>query len=212
MGQVIFAYRLTNDTGFAPCVDNNILTLACCKGGQVRKEKDVCWGLRYSIGKYAKEYPDDEIYVIGIYKNRLLYCAKATEIIEMTEYYSEEQKAKYGKRKDHIYDIKNGELKRNNFLKHIHADKLQYRRDKNGVYVIISNKFSYFGKNAECIDEKMLSILPKGVGTIKYDLNNEHFEIVYNFIKEKVCFNSVLGEAHRSIDKYTCTPKCAFEC
>ena len=36
---IIFAYRLAWDTGFAPCLDHNIFTLACCKGGQIRKGK-----------------------------------------------------------------------------------------------------------------------------------------------------------------------------
>lgn len=36
MNKVIYAYRLVDDTGFAPCVDNGLLSLACCKGGQVR--------------------------------------------------------------------------------------------------------------------------------------------------------------------------------
>ncbi len=36
---IIFAYRLAWDTGFAPCLDHNVFTLACCKGGQIRKGK-----------------------------------------------------------------------------------------------------------------------------------------------------------------------------
>lgn len=27
-------YRLTSDTGLAPCAENGLLSLACCKGGQ----------------------------------------------------------------------------------------------------------------------------------------------------------------------------------
>ena len=33
MDKIIFTYRLTHDTGFAPCVDGGLLSLACCKGG-----------------------------------------------------------------------------------------------------------------------------------------------------------------------------------
>ena len=43
---IIFAYRLAWDTGFAPCLDHNVFTLACCKGGQVRRGKDIFTGLR----------------------------------------------------------------------------------------------------------------------------------------------------------------------
>ena len=31
----LYIYRLTSDTGLAPCVDNGLLSLACCKGGQI---------------------------------------------------------------------------------------------------------------------------------------------------------------------------------
>lgn len=51
MDKIVFTYRLTNDTGFAPCVDNGLLTLACCKGGT----KTVKRGLRYFIGRFFEE-------------------------------------------------------------------------------------------------------------------------------------------------------------
>lgn len=41
MNKVIYAYRLVDDTGFAPCVDNGLLSLACCKGGQVRNGRNI---------------------------------------------------------------------------------------------------------------------------------------------------------------------------
>lgn len=50
MDKIIFTYRLTHDTGFAPCVDNGLLTLACCKGGT----ETVKRGLRYFIGRFLK--------------------------------------------------------------------------------------------------------------------------------------------------------------
>ena len=58
---IIFAYRLAWDTGFAPCLDHNVFTLACCKGGQVRRGKDIFTGLRYQIGQYRSRNPEDQI-------------------------------------------------------------------------------------------------------------------------------------------------------
>ncbi len=57
---IIFAYRLAWDTGFAPCLDHNFFTLACCKGGQIRKGKNIFTGLRmnkddYQIGQYISK-------------------------------------------------------------------------------------------------------------------------------------------------------------
>ncbi len=94
MGSIIFAYRLKSDTGFAPCIDNNILTLSCCKGGQKRNGKFISTGLRYRIGEYSKSHPNDEMYLMGIYKDKLLYYAKITNVIPMEEYYSASMKKK----------------------------------------------------------------------------------------------------------------------
>ena len=45
----LYIYRLTSDTGLAPCVDNGLLSLACCKGGQIRNGKAIHAGLRYRM-------------------------------------------------------------------------------------------------------------------------------------------------------------------
>lgn len=166
MDKIIFAYRLSVDTGFAPCVDNNILTLSCCKGGQKRNGKFINTGLRYRIGEYHNKHPDDEMYLMGIYKNRLLYYAKINDVMPMEKYYSTDMKKIYGKRKDHVFDFNENDckLERNNYLPKIHPKyDDQVERDKAGKYVIISgkNQFSYWGKSAQPIDTNMLDKLPK---------------------------------------------------
>lgn len=112
MNRIIYAYRVVDDTGFAPCIDHNLFSLACCKGGQVRGGKDIRTGLRYHVGEHLRVHPQDEVYVMGIYKNRLLYYARVTECMPMTDYFSIEGKQSFGNRKDHIYDAENGVLKR----------------------------------------------------------------------------------------------------
>ena len=79
MSRVIFSYRVKSDTGFAPCIDNGLFSLACCKGGQIRNGKNILTGVRYHIGKHWFQHPEDEIYVLGIHKNKLLYYAKTTK-------------------------------------------------------------------------------------------------------------------------------------
>ena len=46
----LFMYRLSDDTGLAPCVQDGLLSLAVCKGGQIRNGKSINTGLRYWIG------------------------------------------------------------------------------------------------------------------------------------------------------------------
>lgn len=169
MNKVIYAYRLVDDTGFAPCVDNNLFSLVCCKGGQVRKGKNIYTGLRYHVGKHRQENPEDEIYILGIYRNRLLYYAMVTDIMDMAEYFSEKRKREFGKRKDHIYDVRDGALERNDFVPYIHAKgDIRNIQDANGVFAILSGKFTYFGRSAPDIPKDLLAVLPRNRETKKY--------------------------------------------
>lgn len=93
MGRIIFSYRIAYDMGFAPCIDNNIFTLACCKGGQIRNGKNIITGLRYHVGQHYYRNPVDEIYLFGIYKNDIFYYARITDAITMGEYISMRGKA-----------------------------------------------------------------------------------------------------------------------
>ena len=70
MDKIIFTYRLTHNTGFSPCADNGLLTLACCKGGT----KTVKRGLRYFIRRFFEEnlQKNVEVYISGIYAGKLL--------------------------------------------------------------------------------------------------------------------------------------------
>lgn len=144
----VFMYRLASDTGLAPCVDNGLFTLACCKGGQLRKGRAVHTGLRYHIGikRNGIDYSKDDVYVIGTYKGNFLYIARITSVLSMKEYY---QTISNG-RLDDIYCVRKNELFRNTklILEKIHTDDAQIARDIAGEYVLISNDFIYLGNDA----------------------------------------------------------------
>ncbi len=148
----LYLYRLTSDTGLAPCVDNGMLSLAVCKGGQIRKGKPIHTGLRYRIGaqKDGIDYTRDDVYVLGTYHNKFLYLAKITNIVRMEEYFGEMSNG----RTDNIYELKKGELIRNNRLRKedIHTDTEQNTRDTAGEYALLSNDFIYLGRDAVAID------------------------------------------------------------
>lgn len=200
--KIIFRYRLTNDTGCAPCVDNDLFTLACCKGGQLKGGKPVERGLRYFIGSLWNddniELDNYEIYISGIYKNKFLFLAKITDVIEMTEYYSHsEANKKYRQRKDDIYCIKNGALERNSFNYNFHGcNEAQHKKDIAGKYVLISDEFVYYGKETVMCTDKILELFPKTrgeypTGRNKYrpsdiltDNNIKESENLFELIKE----------------------------
>lgn len=143
----LYMYRLTSDTGLAPCVQDNLLTLSVCKGGKIRDGKEIHTGLRYEIGsRFGSDYKDDEVYILGIYKNKLLYLARVTEVLTMKEYFGKKSKG----RTDDLYTLRNGKLLRNKqlFKEGIHTDE-QCRRDIAGEFVLLSKYYTYLGRDAK---------------------------------------------------------------
>lgn len=154
--KAVYVYRLTSDTGLAPCVKNGLLTLACCKGGQIRGEKVISTGLRYRIGTKRKQdgvdYSADDVYILGIFQDKMLYIAKVDNVITMEEYYNGTSKG----RTDDIYSINNGKLERNKWLQkeEVHTEPGRIMRDLAGKYVLLSKDFVYLGKDA--VDVRLL--------------------------------------------------------
>ncbi len=147
----LYIYRMTDDTGFAPCVQNGLLTLACCKGGQIRDGKVIHTGLRYRIGSgKAADYSSDDVYVLGTYGNKLLYLARVTKVITMEEYYRGPSKG----RLDDIYNVKGGKLVRNDKLRDekVHIEEGRVKRDLAGTYVLMSDDYLYLGRDAVYVD------------------------------------------------------------
>lgn len=147
----IYIYRMTADNGFAPCVEKGLLSLACCKGGQMRGEKVINTGLRYRIGsKRDADYTKDNVYIIGTYHDKLLYYAKITDVVTMEQYFSELSKG----RTDNIYCVANGRLERNDWLrdKEVHTDPDRIKKDIAGKFVLLSRDYLYLGKDAIAVE------------------------------------------------------------
>lgn len=148
----LYMYRLTSDTGLAPCVDNGLLSLAVCKGGQIRNGRPCHTGLRYRIGsnKDGFDLKNDKVYVLGTYKSKFLYLARITEIKTMLEYFANMAKG----RTDHIYNVKKGELVRNNNLRKqkVHLESEKHIRDLAGKFILLSDEFVYLGKDAVSVE------------------------------------------------------------
>ena len=175
---LLYMYRLASDAGLAPCVSpDNLLTLACCKGGKFRNNQAVNTGIRYWIGKnaYGANWKTDNVFVLGTYKDKFLYLARITNVMTMAEYYSGASKG----RLDDIYkcvDKETGELKLIGKLKDnngakIHGDTDQQRKDKAGVYVLMSDDYVYLGKESDNTDEipELMRYGPKRQETKRYE-------------------------------------------
>lgn len=158
----IYAYTIAYDTGFAPCITNNELTLACCKSD-----------LRYKIGEELLKNPNENVYLFalcgkGLSKERKfgeeyfyspLYIAKITGTIRTNEYFSVLEN---GRRDQVYYYDENGELsslinnphrkpaEKFNPVDEVNKDILYMPRKTSEPklnYVLKSTDYIYFGNN-----------------------------------------------------------------
>lgn len=166
----VYIYRMTSDTGLAPCVKNGLLSLSCCKGGQMRGEKVINTGLRYRIGSNRDtDYNTDNVYLLGIYKDKMLYFARVTKVVTMVEYFSLMAKD----RTDNIYSVEDGRLVRNSNLRapkvvpEVHTEAGRVLKDIAGKYVLLSDDYIYLGRDAVNIDS-LKEYIPKFQETKKY--------------------------------------------
>ena len=145
----LYIYRLTTDSGVAPCVEKGMLSLAVCKGGQIRKGIPCNTGLRHLIGR-LEEYTSGNVYILGTYHDRFLYLARVTSVITMEDYFNGVSEG----RMDDVYDLKKGKLIRNNHLRKqgVHTEQNQNIKDIAGQYVILSDDYIYLGEDAVYID------------------------------------------------------------
>ena len=142
--KVVFAYRVRVDDGKAPCIDDGMLSLACCK----RK-------LRRIIANEQQRRDDVEFYLLGICtgkaKHNILFCAKLDAPMLATDFYS-----KYLDRKDSLYTLKDGVLERNTRHPCVHSTQEDYAADVGDPetqWVLLSHEFKYFGISPLPINE-----------------------------------------------------------
>lgn len=156
---IIYAYTMTDDTGFAPAVKDGTLSLACCKTY-----------LRYKVANDIKA-GEHEVYIIGLCGKELanyhsycryyfpIYIAKITEVVNTKEYFSN---IKYFDRADSQYRLINEtwyftkdnphhEATTNEYLHPLknpeNDEDLYYTRKRVSElnYVLLSTEYACFG-------------------------------------------------------------------
>jgi len=158
---MLYSYLQTIDNGGAPCVSNELLSLAICKP-KIRKRAKV-GDLIVSFAAKAMK--------LNCEKPQMIWMAKVTQVVTMKEYYN-----LYSERRDCIYDD-NLNLLNNPFH---YCSNIE--TDLGGENVLLSDDFVYFGVNHIDIDEIFLEIVPKVQGhlskkNLKYEeLFKKYFE------------------------------------
>lgn len=124
----LFSYIVAHDSGFAPCVMDGLLSLACCKP----KIRSAAGTGDWIMGTTPKKRRS----------GRLVFLMKVDEKITFADYYRKFPK----RRADNIYrPLKNRryhQKKNRNYGRH------QKKRDLSTGFVLISRDFVYFGDSA----------------------------------------------------------------
>ena len=205
---LLFIYALQEDTGFAPCVQDGLLSLACCKQ-PLRK----CFGdgTTQSPNGIPAKWNDKStpMFVMGVmHRNKLpkekrvdappskryhlVYLAQITDVITMKEYFGGIGED----RLDGIYDStlqrKDCKLIRNG--KGVHLSESDQSRDRKGGYVLLSDKFLYLGEDAPDILDMPEVRTTKAVRHTKNGLE-EYTSIMWHDVEFAP---SVLGKSTRT--------------
>jgi hypothetical protein len=165
---MLYSYVITRDYGFAPNPFGTYCTLATCKPGIRRSAKVGDWVIGTGSNSQKLKWGD-----------RLIYAMQVCEKMSFDEYWNDvrfqekkpvmngSKRQKYG---DNIYyfDSTQGKLiqvdSHHSFVGGITNEK-NYRRDTSADFVLISNRFWYFGENAPQIPVDLRnSIIKSGVG------------------------------------------------
>jgi len=139
----LFTYKLTHDTGFAPCPFHGPLTLATCKPG-IRKTKIV--------GDWVAGFTSSILNGDVVGMERLIYLMEVSEKLLIEDCWKDVRFFNKRPIKDHqnivkrigdnIYYLEDGMFKQkeNNFHRMHHMKK-----DLGGQFVLISDNYYYFG-------------------------------------------------------------------
>jgi len=198
----LYVYRLTANVGFAPCTQDGLLTLACCKPV-----------IRRVGGRMLRAGEIDSLWLLGIggvnlkngEANRWLYAAKVTEAVPFSEYFTD---PKYQNRKDCIYRIENPEACAcgdPSLLRYAHNGKMDgdvmYHQNPKGwdrdwgvtskgrskeCYALTSTQFHWFSEEeAHRLMAKYPGYACDGVGHRRYEATPEFIADIEGFIAGK---------------------------
>ena len=173
----IYAYKVRYDSGAAPCVHEDILSLCICKSALRRVAQPGDW----IIGVGASS--DDRL------QGRVIYIAKVTQALAGPEYYDED--GKWAGRPDCIYqydaDKKEYRQKDNPFhgIGEMHND-LGAAPGYNNSRCLVSDHFAYFGGgDGPSIDQIEDIVKPIMQGhRVWHDANDEAYARLAKFISD----------------------------
>jgi hypothetical protein len=146
----LFSYKLEHDSGFAPNPFGGVLTLATCKPC-IRKSK--------KIGDWIAGFTSKKLNGAEVGSEKLIYLMRVTTKISIGDYFNDPKyKDKIPNKNskkcwvgDNIYRPKismPSSYRDYELIQNSSHDDSDIKKDISGQYVLISNEFYYFGRNA----------------------------------------------------------------
>lgn len=160
-GPRLFTYKLKHDTGFAPNPFHHMCTLATCKAG-IRLTKDV--------GDWVAGFTSAFLNGDPVGEERLIYLMQVTEKIGLDAYYRAPRFAVKVPRLraaccvdragDNIYHLVAGKMVQ---ADNPHHDASNIEDDLSGEFVLIGQRFYYFGSKPLAVPRLIRPDVPRGV-------------------------------------------------
>jgi len=162
----LFSYKMTDDSGFAPCPFGGMLTLATCKP-MIRNSK--------RLGDWIAGFTSNELNGDSVGNERLVYLMRVTDKVDYVEYWhnpkyksrvpNSESKNVLEAIGDNIYKPKVTNPKTPDDFKQMknkYHKKHNIKRDLSSFNVLVSEEFYYFGSEPLVLSLNLKPKTPKG--------------------------------------------------
>ncbi|NQE44544.1 hypothetical protein C5S31_00805 [ANME-1 cluster archaeon GoMg2] len=181
----LYSYVLRDDSGFAPNPFWNYSTLACCKP-IIRKRAELG---DWIVGSGSMN---------NMGNNKLIYAMKVTDKLTFEQYAKdkrfENKIPSNGLREERGDNIYSKNDKGEWVQRPSYHSKRHQEHDLKGEYVLISDHFYYFGRNAISIQEELKQIIKKGPGHKSKSISKKDIEKFEEWIEKQP--QGIQGEPH----------------
>jgi Nucleotide modification associated domain 2 len=130
---LIWRYSLVHDTGLAPCIDDDILTLTVCKPDIRKAASKGDWVIGFVTAK--------------VRRGLVAWVGRVSDIMTMGEYGN-----RFAGRTDALYKLDGYAWGGSEILRHLqsahHADEKSQATDRKGKNALVFDPFWYWGTNA----------------------------------------------------------------
>lgn len=189
---MLYSYKMTNDSGFAPNPFHGIMTLANCKP-LIRRKKgkgDTIAG--FTSNRLCREKVGEE---------RLIYIMEVTEKLSYEQYFNDERfeckipsdHSLIAKTGDNIYQPLVTGFRQ---LKNWSHENKHMNHDLKGEFVLLSTEFFYFGSGAIPVDSfKIQRPRFQSAHGVKTD-NETEITRLWDYLKANYQQNIALHQPH----------------